>query len=238
MITARARHLGGLAAIPAASRSRGFTLLEVLGALALFALLLLGIYAGVRTATHAVRSGEASIERLDQVRSAQQFLRRELAQARAVPLARNDKGDPLFFKGDANELLFVAPLPGYLGRLGPQLQRLKLVPNGKGGSGLEASFALMPPDGSGPRALGKPEVLVDHIRSGSFSYRTPDTLQAPGAWHDRWSDSRAMPRIVRIALQLDGTTPWPQLDAPLRVDASATQGQADLLQGLQRRTPP
>lgn len=123
------------------SRSRGFTLLEVLGALALLALLLVGVYSGVRTATHAVRSGEAAIGRMDQVRSAQQFLRTELAQARAVPLSRTDKGDPIFFTGDAHEMRFVAPLPGYLGKLGPQLQQLKLVSNGRGTSRLEASFA-------------------------------------------------------------------------------------------------
>lgn len=222
----------------AASHARGFTLLEVLGALALLALLLLGIYSGVRTATHAVRSGEASIERLDEVRSAQQFLRRELAQARAVPLSRTDKGDPVFFSGDAHELRFVAPLPGYLGKLGPQLQQLKLVPNGKGGSRLEARFALMPPDGSEPHALGEPEVLVDNIRGGSFSYRARDTQEGPGDWHDQWHDSRAMPIIVRINLQLDGTTSWPQLDAPLRVDASVLQGPVDLLQGVQRRSLP
>lgn len=219
------------------ARSRGFTLLEVLGALALFALLLLGVYSGVRTATHAVRSGEASIERADQVRSAQQFLRRELAQARAVALDRTDKGEPVFFKGDAHELRFVAPLPGYLGKLGPQLQQFKLVSNGDGSSRLEASFALMPPDGSKPKSLGDPEVLVDHVRGGSFSYREADTPDKAGQWRDHWEDVRAMPRVVRIALQLDGTTSWPQLDAPLRVDVTAVQGQAaDLLQGLQRRT--
>lgn len=220
------------------AKARGFTLLEVLGALALLALLLAGVYSGVRTATHAVRSGEAAIQRLDEVRSAQQFLRRELAQARAVPLARNAKGDPIYFTGDARELRFVAPLPGYLGRLGPQLQQLKLVPNGRGGSRLEASFALMPPDGSAPHALGEPEVLVDDIRDGSFSYRAPDTPQQRGDWRGQWDDARTMPRIVRIALRLQGNTSWPQLDAALRVDPSAVQNPLDLLQGLQsRRTP-
>lgn len=215
---------------------RGFTLLEVLGALALFSLLLLGVYSGVRTATHTVRSGEAAIERVDEVRSAQQFLRRELAQARAVALTHTDKGDPIFFKGDAHEMRFVAPLPGYLGKLGPQLQQLKLVSNGDGTSRLEATFALMPPDGAAPKPLGDTQVLVDHVREGSFSYRAPDTADRPGEWRSGWDDTRAMPRIVRIALKLDGTTSWPQLDAPLRVDASAMQGQAaDLLQGLQRR---
>jgi general secretion pathway protein J len=220
------------------SRSRGFTLLEVLGALALLALLLVGVYSGVRTATHAVRSGEAAIGRMDQVRSAQQFLRTELAQARAVPLSRTDKGDPIFFTGDAHEMRFVAPLPGYLGKLGPQLQQLKLVANGRGTSRLEASFALMPPDGSAPHALGEPEVLVDGIREGSFSYRAPDTQEKPGDWGDKWDATRVMPRIVRIALTLDGNSAWPELDAPLRVDPTAVQGQVDLLQGLQRRTTP
>lgn len=214
-------------------------MLEVLGALALFSLLLLGVYSGVRTATHTVRSGEATIQRVDQMRSAQQFLRRELAQARAVPLAHTDKGDPVFFQGDAHELRFVAPLPGYLGRLGPQLQQLKLIANGDGTSRLEASFALMPPDGTAPKALGEPQVLVDRVRDGSFSYRAPDGADRPGDWRGTWDDTRALPRIVRIALQLDGTTTWPQLDAPLRVDAAAVQGQpADLLQGLQRKTVP
>ncbi|MDR3445388.1 MULTISPECIES: prepilin-type N-terminal cleavage/methylation domain-containing protein [unclassified Dyella] len=221
----------------ASRRMQGFTLLEVLGALALFAILLVGVYSGVRTATHTVRSGEAAIERVDQVRSAQQFLRRELAQARAVPLAHTDNGDPIYFKGDAHELRFVAPLPGYLGRLGPQLQALKLVSNGDGTSRLEASFALMPPDGSAPKSLGDPEVLVDHVRDGTFSYRSPDTADRAGDWRNAWDDVRAMPRIVRIVLQLDGTSTWPELDAPLRVDAAAIQGQpADLLQGLQRKT--
>lgn len=115
-------------------RARGFTLLEVLGALALLALLLLGVYSGVRTATQTTRSGEAAISRLDEIRSAQQFLRRELAQSRAVAISQKDNGDPVYFSGDGREMRFVAALPGYLGKLGPQLQQLKLVSNGKGGS--------------------------------------------------------------------------------------------------------
>ena len=101
-------------------RAAGFTLLEVLASLVLLALLLVGVYSGIRTATHSVRSGTASIERLDQIRSAQQFLRRELAQSLTQPISHTDQGEPIYFIGSAHEMRYVAPLPGYLGKLGPQ----------------------------------------------------------------------------------------------------------------------
>ncbi|WP_266156358.1 prepilin-type N-terminal cleavage/methylation domain-containing protein [Dyella silvatica] len=228
---------GGVAHYSPASRTQGFTLLEVLGALALLALLLLGVYSGIRTATHSVRSGSAAIERLDQIRSAQQFMRRELAQVLAVPIAHNENGDSIYFVGTAHEMRFVAPLPGYLGKLGPQLQQLKLVSNGRGGSRLEASFALLPPDGSAPHPLGEPETLLDDVRGGSFVYRNSDTDEQLGSWHGDWPDGRMLPSAVRVDLKLDGNYGWPRLDAPLRVDPTASGGQANLLRGLNQGPP-
>ena len=52
------------------SRTAGFTLLEVLASLVLLALLLVGVYSGLRTAIHSVRSGTAAVARIDQIRSA------------------------------------------------------------------------------------------------------------------------------------------------------------------------
>lgn len=155
-------------------RAAGFTLLEVLAALVLLALLLVGVYSGLRTATRSVRSGTAAIERVDQVRSAQQFLRRELAQSMVQPIGRTDHGEPIYFEGSAREMRYVAPLPGYLGKLGPQLQRLQLVDDGHDGLRLELSLALLPPDGQPPQPLGEPQVLLDRIVKGGFSYRGVD----------------------------------------------------------------
>ena len=100
-----------------ATRAQGFTLLEVLASLALLGLLMLGVYAGVRIATRSVHAGNARIERLDQVRSAQQLLRRELAQALSQTIDHDSHGAPLVFQGTAHGLRYVAPLPGYLGYL-------------------------------------------------------------------------------------------------------------------------
>lgn len=198
-------------------RQAGFTLLEVLASLVLLALLLVGVYSGIRTATHSVRSGTAAIERMDQVRSAQQFLRRELAQSLTQPIDRTDHGEPVYFVGMPREMRYVAPLPGYLGKLGPQLQQLRLIDDGHGSQRLELSLALLPTDGQPPQPLGDPQVLLDHIKDGSFSYRGVDQKGAAVAWSSSWADGRLLPQLVRVELQVNGTVAWPQLDVPLRV---------------------
>ena len=218
--------------------SAGFTLIEVLAALALLALLLVGVYSGVRTATHTVRAGSASIERLDKVRSAQQFLRRELAQAMAQPIGHDANGDSLYFKGTVHELQFVAPLPGYLGKLGPQVQTLALVPNGKadGSQRLEISFAQPSFDGQPGKPVGQPVVLLDDVRQGSFSFRGRDPQGRVGDWGTTWPDGRLLPSLVRIDLRLAGTDYWPALQAPLRVDPAANQGMPNPLHGVGMRS--
>ncbi|HWX65965.1 MAG TPA: prepilin-type N-terminal cleavage/methylation domain-containing protein [Rhodanobacter sp.] len=199
-------------------RAAGFTLLEVLASLVLLALLLVGVYSGIRTATHSVRSGTVAIERLDQIRSAQQFLRRELSQSMAQPISLTEHGEPIYFTGSANEMRYVAPLPGYLGKLGQQLQRLQLVDGGADGMRLELSLALLPPDGQPPKPLGETQVLLDHIKNGSFSYSGVDKQGGAAPWSAAWADGRLLPQLVRIQLQLQGNVGWPQLEVPLRVN--------------------
>ncbi|WP_233840780.1 prepilin-type N-terminal cleavage/methylation domain-containing protein [Dyella sp. 2HG41-7] len=209
----------------------GFTLLEVLGAMALLALLLLGVYSGVRSATHTVQAGEVKIEQLDEVRSAQEFLRRELAQAMAQPLEHDDNGNVIFFDGSAETMRFVAPLPGYLGRMGPQMVELKLI-KGEHGKQLVASLAVLPPDGSAVKPLGDPQVLMDHVIDGGFSYRGVDQMGRPTDWQSTWKSSGTMPNLVTINLALPHDRRWPLLSVPLRVNAAAMQGPGNLLRGL------
>ena len=200
-------------------RPRGFTLLEVLGAIALMALLMVGVYSGLRTATHSVHAGAAAIERMDQVRSAQRFLRRELMQSLAQVIERDAEGQPVVFAGAGRELRFLAPLPGYLGKLGPQLQRLRLVDDDKTGMRLEWSFAPLPPDSAPAPAWSRAELLLDGVREGGFAYRGAGaSLDAGPLWQPDWNDGRRLPRAVRIELKLAGTTPWPALEVPLRVE--------------------
>jgi general secretion pathway protein J len=213
-------------------RAAGFTLLEVLGALMLMALLLLGVYSGVRSATHTVQAGTLKIEQLDEVRSAQMFLRRELEQAMTQAIAHDDNNNNIYFIGSSDEMKFVAPLPGYLGMSGPQIVDIKLVSAGDKGKQLVASLAVLPPDGSKPKPLGDPQVLLDGIVDGGFSYRGLDQQGKPMDWQSDWKYTGNVPNVVKVKLALQNGREWPLLSAPLRVNAAASQAPGNLLRGL------
>jgi general secretion pathway protein J len=212
-------------------RARGFSLMEVLAALALLTIVLLGVYSGISTATRIVRSGSDAIERMDEIRSAQSFLRSELAQALVIPFGQTDDGDPVVFAGDDHSLRFVAPMPGYLSKLGPQLQTVSLVEDGHASYRLEVTLALLPPDGGDPQPLGEPEVLLRGIRKGAISYRGMDDQNRPGDWQDSWTDGRRMPSLVRIALEAGGNVAFPTLVAPIRIDPSASRNGFGMMRG-------
>jgi len=212
-------------------RARGFSLMEVLAALALLTIVLLGVYSGISTATRIVRSGSDAIERMDEIRSAQSFLRSELAQALVIPFGQTDDGDPVVFAGDDHSLRFVAPMPGYLSKLGPQLQTVSLVEDGHASYRLEVTLALLPPDGGDPQPLGEPEVLLRGIRKGAISYRGMDDQNRPGDWQDNWTDGRRMPSLVRIALEAGGNVAFPTLVAPIRIDPSASRNGFGMMRG-------
>jgi len=210
--------------------SRGFTLLELLAALALLALLMLGVWSGIRTAAHTMHHGRVKVDRLDKVRGAERFLRRNFSQVTPIPWARDEEGRAVVFDGGMHSMRFVAPLPGFLGRMGPQMQELALVPDGHGAWRLEMSFAMLPPDGSQPQPLGKPEVLLTGIRQGRFVYRGFDLKNQDLGWRTSWARPTQLPSLVRVELQLaDGR--WPTLTAPLRVDGSAVN-RASVMRGL------
>jgi general secretion pathway protein J len=212
-------------------RAKGFSLMEVLAALALLSIVLLGVYSGISTAGRIVRSGDRAIERMDEIRSAQAYLRSELAQALVMPFGETDDGDPVVFEGGTDKLTFVAPMPGYLSRLGPQMQTVALVSDGRDAYRLEVSLFLLPPDGSEPKRLGEPQVLLRGIRKGSFSYRGMNDQNKPTDWQPTWPDQRRTPSLVRVELDAGPGTEFPTLVAPLRIDPSASRNGFTLSRG-------
>ena len=205
--------------------ARGFTLLEVLMAVMLLAVLIGGAYGGLRASANAMRAGEAAIDRTDRLRTAQEFLRRQFSQVMPLAYAHDDKqGLNVVFEGDAQFMRFVAPMPGYLSRGGPYVQTLELV---RGKDGLQLQFTDVMLNGYDDQKPAKddvePVVLLDHIASGRFFYRGLDDQGQLADWSGDWSSTEITPLMLRVelAMQPGVQMPWPLLDVPLMLNGGA-----------------
>jgi general secretion pathway protein J len=210
-----------------AVRARGFTLLEVLMAVMLLAVLLGGAYGGLRASANAMRAGEAAIDRTDRLRTAQEFLRRQIGDIAPLAFAHDDKeGLNVVFEGDAQFMRFVAPMPGYLSRGGPYVQTLELV---RGKDGLQLRFTDTMLNGYDADKPGKddvePVVLLDRIASGRFFYRGLDDQGQLTDWNGDWASTEITPLMVRVelAMQPGVQIPWPTLDVPLMLNGGAAR---------------
>ena len=201
--------------------NRGFTLIEVLLAVALMATIMALAYGGLRASTRAAHRGEEIIANVQNMRMVHQFVRRQLNQV--LPLAYfSDPQDRISFEGDSNKITFVGSMPGYLGAGGPQVQSLSLE---SGDAGLELVLRHLPLAGSYDGDLESTEaiVLLEGIERGEFSFLGRDDLGELREWTSRWEEVETPPESISLALELndDLQLSWPMLTANRQVDFSA-----------------
>ena len=208
--------------------ARGFTLLEVMLAIVLLALLLAGTWGAITTAVHAIHSGESAIDRTNRLRVAEEFTRRQISRILPLSYATDDStGTNFVFEGSGNFMRFVAPMPGYLSKGGPYVQTLSIVGNRGGGKELQFTDRML----NGFDIDGKesspqdPAVLLDQIQDGRFEYRTLDDQGELTDWSDQWDDPSLTPVMVRIVIIMrpEARVDFPVMDIPLMLDAGASR---------------
>lgn len=223
------------AAVPC-PRPRGFTLVELLIALAMLGLISLLLFSGLRLGSRSWESVERVATQSDALRFAHGFLMRALSQIRRVETAV-EAGKMLVFEGDAEHLEFVAPLSDYLGLPGLYVLRLGLEQRGAGralvltrwllhpeilagGDGVPAwepltsaggrSFADLPVElDTAGGAFGRTLLLEDVDAFAVAYYGLADGESEPG-WHTDWFGQGKLPTLVRIRLTTTTQT-WPEL---------------------------
>jgi general secretion pathway protein J len=209
-------------------RTRGFTLVELLLAIMLLAMLMAAAWGSISTVTKAASRGEALIDRTNRMRVAQELIRRQIRNALALPYqVDSSTGETRTFEGESELMRFVAPMPGYLSRGGAYLQTLELRPGRGGGQELVFSHELLNGyDPDKPRdAEREPVVLIEGIRRGVFEYRGLDETGKLSDWEDEWDESGAQPVLVRMRFEMtaDSGCRWPELVVPVLAN-SATAG--------------
>lgn len=210
------------------SGQRGFTLLELLIALTLMALVAGVVFGALDLSARSWDRGEARSEKSDQMRLTQELLRSELTVA--FPLRwRKIENQPLGFSGTADQLRFAAPLVARVGQGGLFWLQLSLQ---DAGDKRQLVLQRAIPDHDATAYPDFPDedktVLADDIEALRISYFGPtsDTTQSANqqsdvAWQDQWIDRRSIPQLVKLAIKPKTGAPWPELLVEPKVSSAA-----------------
>ncbi len=206
---------------PARARDAGFTLLEVLVALVLTAMLTAGLATAIQTARRVLSATERNASASD-VLAAQGFLRASISEAFVAPTTVGSMDD-ISFVGTPARLAFAT---GYVPKgLHQGLYRLELAlaPSALG-EGLWDLVAREQPSrspvatGTALPAAAHVSPLIQGIAAAKFAYfGKTDRDSEEEAWFDAWPQPDRTPRLVRLDISFPQGDPrlWPTLLMPL-----------------------
>ena len=192
----------------------GFTLLELVIALTLLALMSGVLYGALGFAGRSWEGGEAKAEATAGMRLTHEFLRAQIEGQH--PLRMHKIAEfPLLFTGRSDEVRFAAPLPPRISGGGIWYYRLAAVREGdrerlvlqRTVPDLEA--ASLPEFDRAERSI-----LAEDIAELRIGYLGRDqgaaNTMAP-TWRDRWDDRNRLPLLVRIDVTPRRGPAWPTL---------------------------
>lgn len=216
-----------------ARRNDGFTLVELLLALTLMSLLMALVYGGLSAATRAADRGQTILEDSSRIRMAHQFVHNQLNQMMPLVFLENeDATERTMFEGAADRIRYVAPMPGYLGFGGPQVQELAIV---RGDDSLELvlSHALLQDFEEPFLYESLPILLLDDIESAEFSFLGRDENGELTGWTPTWETPDLLPVSVALDIQFvdEVYIRWPLLTASVRTDPTALNDLAGEMAG-------
>jgi general secretion pathway protein J len=195
---------------------RGFTLIELMVALALFAILSGILFGSLRLAGRSTDAGEEKAQASSGMRLASDYLREQLTSQHPQRM-RKMLEFPLLFGGTAEELRYAATLPGRVGLGGMWYYKLSLsAAPGKETTALVLERVMPDLDGASMPAFGEAErsVLADDIKSLKISYfgrdRGASLDQAP-TWRNTWDNTQLLPILVQIEVTPRKGDPWPPI---------------------------
>lgn len=190
-------------------RDAGFTLVELLVALAILALVVTLISHATAIGAAGTETVERKSEALGELRLGQSMVRRHLAEARPVRWP-DGRRTVAAFEGDPDSVSFVSVMPAWPDMAGLYLVRFhiadgELVMTRRATAGESPEFAF---DRHSER-----RVLATGVSSLRFAYFGTDDPRQPAGWSERWHRRGRLPSLVRLNLTYadPAKARWPTL---------------------------
>jgi general secretion pathway protein J len=215
----------------------GFTLLEVLIGMSLLSIMMLLLFASLRTCVQSWNAGEKKIAAVSQATIVQNFLRNKLQTALPLNADFLEEEAEFSFQGEAHSLQFVAPMPASAGRLGLQLFTISLQSEEEE-AGQQLLIDIKPffPQNDREQWQGEQVVILKKIHELNIAYFgiDPDNPNAEPRWHKHWLDQQSLPELVSIDVELTTGAVWPQLVVAFKVESALNATTVQARSGAQR----
>jgi general secretion pathway protein J len=191
----------------------GFTLIEVLLALTIFALMGTILYGAFSLGHGAVEKSQRSFERNQKLRAVDELLGSYIRSA--FPYRSTPQGAPLLFAGESAELTFVSSFSLAMGGRG--MAKVHLFWQGderRGGAlRLEEETPVRVPneeDNEGHEGVRNGMVIREGIKEFRLSYLDPQSEEEK--WEERWDtvERNGLPRAIRLEYRTEegGKAQW------------------------------
>ena len=193
---------------------RGFTLLELIIAMMLLALISSLLYGTLSLSANSWDRGEAKAQQASDMRLTEEFLRQALTSQHPLRLHKVQE-QPLYFQGSRDALAFAAVLPG---RAGGGIYYFKLAVTPSPDNKSRLTLARLIPDYAAialPEFSGADQSLlaegIAEMRASYFGRDNDANIASTPTWRDQWEDPQRLPLIIRIDIKPALGSPWPPL---------------------------
>jgi general secretion pathway protein J len=193
-------------------RQHGFTLVEMLVALSVAALLVSLVYGTIRVGQRSASALDRQVAQGEVMRIGWGFIHDAVSRAGpaadpARPEVRNG------FEGTSDRLVFIATMPSYVGIEGTMRITLGRTTGDDGEQLLLTRQRLdVEPLSPGAEPIEQ-AVLVERLAGLRIDYFGQIERGEPPGWHSSWDNPRTLPNLVQIRVApVDGPA-WPVLTA-------------------------